>query len=232
MNAKIGPFVGLLLKKGISVVFMVLLFVSLMSFTADTYRMEQQERRVQQWIDWAQDFRDVVRVDSVRQAAIDKVVQLIGKYNRRMSREEKLAIANEIYRMSVKYDNLDIDLICATITHETAFTWRTDIVSPVGAMGLMQIMPHTGYYLSRHEGIKWTGATKVLFNPIYNIRMGCRYLSTLIELYEVDGGLAAYNGGERRAARWLASGRNNQVLFEETREYVPAVLRLYNTYKN
>ena len=72
----------------------------------------------------------------------------------------------------------------------------------------------------------------MLFDPVRNIRMGCRYLSMLIEVYHIDGGLAAYNGGSDRAERWLASGRNDEVLFEETRGYIPAILKLYDTYKN
>lgn len=173
-----------------------------------------------------------VEVDSSKQQAIQKVLTIISQYNDEMQEDLKLAIANEVYRMSVKYSNLDIDLICATITHESARSWQPTVISPVGALGLMQIMPYTGYFLSKHEGIEWTGARQVLFDPVNNIRMGCRYLSRLIELYSVDGGLAAYNGGPQRAAKWLASGRNDQVLFEETRTYVPAVLKLYDTFRN
>jgi soluble lytic murein transglycosylase-like protein len=173
-----------------------------------------------------------VDIDSSKQQAIRKVLTIICQYNDGMQDDLKLAIANEIFRMSVKYENLDIDLICATITHESARTWEPTVVSHAGALGLMQIMPYTGYFLSKHEGVPWTNARQVLFDPVNNIRMGCRYLSRLIELYSVDGGLAAYNGGPRRAAMWLASGRNDQVLFEETRTYVPAVLKLYDTFKN
>ena len=130
-----------------------------------------------------------VDVDSSKEHAIHKVLSIISQYNDEMQEDLKLAIANEIYRMSVKYENLDIDLICATITHESARTWKPTVVSPVGALGLMQIMPYTGYFLSTHEGIEWTNARQVLFDPVNNIRMGCRYLSRLIELYSVDGGL-------------------------------------------
>jgi len=174
----------------------------------------------------------VVKIDSTRTASIQKIVRLIEQYNPMLDLDTKIAIADEVYIMSIRYDNLDVDLICATISHESAFTWQNDIVSPAGAMGLMQIMPDTGYFLSRHEGIAWTNARDVLFNPIYNIRLGCRYLSSLIDVYQIDGGLAAYNGGERQAARWLQSGRNNAVLVAETRNYIPAILKLYETYRN
>ncbi|GBE27589.1 soluble lytic murein transglycosylase precursor [bacterium BMS3Bbin03] len=106
------------------------------------------------------------------------------------------------------------------------------MTSPVGAMGLMQIMPGTGMFLSEFEGIAWINAETVLFNPIYNIRLGTRYLSTLIDIYGLQGGLAAYNGGEKRAALWLAHNKANGILWPETQKYVPAVLNLYQQFQN
>ena len=94
-------------------------------------------------------------------------------------------------------------------------------------MGLMQVMPATGMFIAHYEGITWTSPEEVLFNPIYNIRIGSRYLSTMISLYGLEGGLAAYNGGERRAALWVAEGSEMENLHPETREYIPAVLKIY-----
>ncbi|MFQ5675317.1 MAG: lytic transglycosylase domain-containing protein [bacterium] len=220
-----------LLKKTTYISLMALLFFSLMSFSHSAKKLEEQDQEIRELSRNIKNYESAMKIDSVRAQAIEKVLGIINRYNRALSDSLKYEIANEIFSMSVKYSNLDINLICATITHESARTWRPDIVSPAGANGLMQIMPHTGRFLSRHEGIPWTSTQEILHNPIYNIRMGCRYLSMLIELYNVDGGLAAYNGGERRAARWLASGRDNEVLYEETRSYVPAVLELYDHYK-
>ena len=134
--------------------------------------------------------------------------------------------------MSVKYPNLDVNLICATITHESARTWDPKVVSKAGAMGLMQIMPATGKWLSKYEGISWTGAEEVLFDPIYNIRLGTRYLSALIETYDLEGGLAAYNGGDKRVKLWLANDKADGILWPETRAYIPFVLNLYDEFKS
>ena len=175
--------------------------------------------------------RLLVNTDDVLRANITKITSIISSYNPDMSTKRQKVIAREIYDMSIKYDNLDTELICATITHESARTWDTTIVSKAGAIGLMQIMPATGAYLAELEGIPWTNAKGVLFNPIYNIRLGCRYLSALIESYEIDGGLAAYNGGLKRVELWLANNRNNKVLWEETRNYIPAVLKYYDEFK-
>ncbi|MBN1559630.1 transglycosylase SLT domain-containing protein [candidate division KSB1 bacterium] len=166
-----------------------------------------------------------------RKSSIDKVMQIISRYNRTMSDSLKYELANEIYLMTKKYPKLNINFISATITHESAKTWDPKVVSHAGALGLMQIMPATGAFLAVEEGLPWTTPEDVLFNPIYNIRLGCRYLNQLVGLYEKDGGLAAYNGGPRRAEMWIANKRDNMILWEETRTYVPAVLELYHRFR-
>lgn len=188
--------------------------------------------RVRELEQTLQQLRASLNADSIRQYNIQKVMAIIQMYNPEMPSSQRYEIANEIYNMSLKYTNLDIDLLCATITHETAGTWDPEIVSPAGAMGLMQIMPATAMFLASYEGITWSSPEEVLFNPIYNIRLGARFLASQIEYYDVDGGLAAYNGGEKWAALWVKGGRDDRLLPRETREYLPAVLALYNEFAN
>lgn len=171
-----------------------------------------------------------VTTDAVRQFNIQKIISIIDQYNTVMPRAKKYEIAEEIYNMSLKYPNLSVDLLCAAITHESAGTWDPAIKSPAGAIGLMQIMPATGMFIAAQEGIPWTSAAEILTDPIYNIRIGARYLSSLIELYDVDGGLAAYNSGEMRAALWMKSGKKAGILPKETQHYIPSVQRLYKEY--
>ncbi len=172
----------------------------------------------------------VASIDNERQTSIEKIVKIISRYNKKMDETTETAIANEIYVMSRKFPNLNIDFICATITHESAKTWDPKITSKVGAMGLMQVMPTTGAFLAVEEGLEWTSAD-MLYDPITNIRLGCRYLSEMVKMYEKDGGLAAYNGGPKRAEMWLAANRNNKILYAETRAYVPAVMKLYKEFR-
>lgn len=173
----------------------------------------------------------IAEIDSIRRENYNKVISVIDRFNPDMPVAMKQDIAHEITDAAMKYENLDVDLICATITHETAFTWDPEIISPAGALGLMQVMPATGKFLARIAGMDWTTPQEVLFDPVTNIRLGSRYLSSLIEMYEIDGGLAAYNGGGKRAAMWLAQNRAHGVLYEETQNYVPAVLSLYESFR-
>jgi len=193
-------------------------------YNAQEDKIEQLERALR-------DLRAAMNVDSVRQFSIQKVLAIINRFNPNLESAQKYDIANTVYEMSIKYPNLDIDLICATITHESGRSWNPEVVSQAGAMGLMQVMPNTGMYIAQAEGINWSSPENVLFNPVANIRIGCRYLSSMVHDYGVDGGLAAYNGGERRAAQWVKNGRPEGFLYAETSVYVPAIQNLYKQYR-
>ncbi|MBD3288633.1 transglycosylase SLT domain-containing protein [candidate division KSB1 bacterium] len=213
-------------------IFILAVCISMVSFSFKYYSVDETPSRVAHLEKSMNSIQAAIEVDKIRQYWIQRILNIIDHYNKVMSYQHKYEIAEEIYKMSVKYDNLDIDLICATITHESALTWNPQVVSQAGAMGLMQIMPSTGIFLCRREGIEWSTAEEVLFNSLNNIRLGCRYLSQLINSYEIDGGLAAYNGGERRAALWIQNNRQDEtILWEETRGYIPAVLRLYKRFQ-
>ncbi|HNR66903.1 MAG TPA: lytic transglycosylase domain-containing protein [bacterium] len=191
----------------------------------NAFRIAQMEKMIY-------DLQSSIQVDSIRQYQIQKIMAIINQYNTSLPHHKKYEIAEEIFRMSEKYPTLNVDLLCATITHETGGTWDTEAVSPAGAMGLMQVMPTTGMFVATYEDLTWSSPEEILFNPIYNIRIGSRYLASLIEMYDVEGGLAAYNGGERRAALWLGSGKAYGVLAGETQNYIPAVKRLYEEFQS
>lgn len=219
------------MKKGYAIL-VVLAGILGFSFVTQRVALEAElEQQAQEIKIEVQALKAFSELDKVRMQNINRVLSIINKYNRSLPSEVKYKIASEINDASMKYDNLDVDLICATITHETGFTWDPKIVSPAGAVGLMQVMPPTGEFLARVEGIPWTNASDVLLDPVLNIRLGSRYLSSLIEMYEIDGGLAAYNGGGKRAKMWLAQNRKKGVLYKETQNYVPAVLALYEKFR-
>lgn len=213
----------------IAIIFVI--FISFAGFSIKLVQIDQNQKKIKGLELALMDLKAAMNIDSVRQYNIQKIMGIIDTYNTSLPSSTKYEIADEIYRLSIKYTNLNIDLICATITHESAMTWDPLVTSKAGAMGLMQIMPVTGVFLASEEGVTWTNAEEILYDPLYNLRLGARYLSTLIEIYGVEGGLAAYNGGERRASLWLASNKAQGILFSETENYIPTIMKLYEDYQ-
>jgi soluble lytic murein transglycosylase-like protein len=113
---------------------------------------------------------------------------------------------------------LDSALIKAVIKAESNFNHRA--VSPVGAQGLMQLMPKTASSLNVEDS----------FHPEKNIEGGARYLRYLLNNYKGDLtlALAAYNAGERAVAKY----NYNVPPYRETQNYVKRVLSFYRTYSN
>lgn len=122
-------------------------------------------------------------------------------------------------------------LLFAVMREESGY--RPSVISPVGARGLMQIMPNTGRQLARRS--KRTGfQPEDLFKPSTNLELGQRYLSDLLKTF--DGGhsaaIAAYNAGPEVVARWLRTRPKvsddlwvERVPYGETRKYIKRVLR-------
>ena len=96
--------------------------------------------------------------------------------------------------------------------------FRVNVVSSMGAIGVMQIMPRTALL---EFGVK----RKDLFNPKINISLGVKFLDSLIKKYRGNIGIALshYNGGS-------AVGKWPKVkIIPATYPYVEKVLK--NSYK-
>jgi hypothetical protein len=87
--------------------------------------------------------------------------------------------------------------------------------SPVGAMGLMQVMPQT-YDEMRDQFHLGDDA----YDPEENILAGTAYLREMYDMYGSPGFLAAYNAGPRRLDDYLS---NERPLPDETRRYVAMI---------
>ena len=99
---------------------------------------------------------------------------------------------------------LDPVLVMALIHVESRF--NSFAVSPVGALGLMQILPSTGEEVAGELGIPWHGP-QTLFDPILNVRLGVAYLRQLSMRYEdLTTALAAYNWGPGHIDRRIRRG--------------------------
>lgn len=92
---------------------------------------------------------------------------------------------------------------------------RAGATSPVGAMGLMQVMPGTYRELQRRHDL---GDDP--YHPYDNLMAGTAYIRQMYELYGSPAFLAAYNAGPRRLENYLYA---NQGLPAETRNYVARV---------
>lgn len=92
---------------------------------------------------------------------------------------------------------------------------RVNATSPVGAMGLMQIMPATWAVLSARYGL---GGDP--YDRRANIMAGAAYIREMHDRYGAPGFLAAYNAGPGRYEAYLNSGR---ALPAETRNYVAKI---------
>ncbi|MCE3009703.1 MAG: transglycosylase SLT domain-containing protein [Proteobacteria bacterium] len=124
--------------------------------------------------------------------------------------------------------------------------YKKDAMSPVGALGLMQVMPNTGNRMALMMNDKNFKPSDLL-NPEPAIRIGARYLQRLMKKFENNMSLVAagYNAGPHRVKAWLSSFGNldndefvEHIPFLETRNYVKKVssnihiyTQLYSTNK-
>jgi|GEM_PF-6033007 len=133
----------------------------------------------------------------------------------------------------------DEDLILSIMRTESAF--RHDVISPMGAIGLMQIMPFTGFYIARDiQDDDYYRAR--LFEPDVTIRYGGWYLGQLVKRTrgQLPLAIASYNGGIHNVSIWLERWERRPLEwdelienfeFDETRNYVRKVLRCMAAYR-
>jgi soluble lytic murein transglycosylase len=136
---------------------------------------------------------------------------------------------------AARESRLEPHLVASIALEESAFNPLA--VSPVGARGLLQVMPATGAELARGMGIRPFDSQR-LYEPALNLRLGCAYFRRLVDqLGGVPPALAAYNAGATRAKRWEAPGDDadperyvERIPVPVTRSYVKRILanvRLY-----
>lgn len=127
--------------------------------------------------------------------------------------------------------NVEPALMLALMRQESSFNPKAK--SPVGARGLMQIMPQTAKHITRKRNIN-------LHDPVQNITVGTLYLSKLLAAHEDNFvfTLASYNAGPRAVERWRARYDVNVgmlfadlVPYPETRNYVSGLLRNMHWYR-
>ncbi len=134
-------------------------------------------------------------------------------------------------------NGLDPYLVASLIRQESEF--NAGALSRANAVGLMQLLPKTGKTVAKQVKLKGYSAPQ-LFTPSVNLELGTRYFKEMVDKYngQFEYALAAYNAGTDRVGDWLGQGhyRDPQefvesIPFTETREYVQAILRNANLYR-
>jgi len=145
------------------------------------------------------------------------------------------AFEKDVVKNATKF-GVPPEFVWAIMKAETAF--RPDAVSPVGAKGLMQVMPHTGRKIASLMGDQLERSDD-LTKPHISVKFGSRYLSRVLKKFKnkIPLAAAAYNGGPHRVHAWLSQFGHlemdefiEHIPFLETRNYVKRVVRYYSVY--
>jgi soluble lytic murein transglycosylase-like protein len=124
---------------------------------------------------------------------------------------------NQLVQQNADIWQVDPALIKSVIANESSF--NANAQSPVGAQGLMQLMPETAASLG----------VKNPFDPAQNVAGGTRYLRSLLDRFKGDTRLAvaAYNAGPNAVEKY-----GDVPPYSETQSYVKNVLGSLDQYRS
>ena len=133
-------------------------------------------------------------------------------------------------------NGLDPYMVASLIRQESEF--NPNAVSNKSALGLMQLLPRVGKGVAKQEKLKHFSPNQ-LFNPAINLQLGTKYFRSMVDQFGgFEYALAAYNAGDDRVRDWQGLGKYRDIQefvesipFTETREYVQAIMRNANVYK-
>jgi soluble lytic murein transglycosylase len=139
--------------------------------------------------------------------------------------------------------HLPASLVHAVMRQESGF--RPAVVSPAGAVGLMQLMPNTAMRaaeeIMQQPGAPWVPDPKQPTNVLNNLELGGFYLSKLLSMLagQLPVVVASYNAGPIAVSSWLVEGGESlpvdvwvaRIPYTETRDYVGIVLGNWLAYR-
>lgn len=161
---------------------------------------------------------------------IDRAIATVGRVQdfRRAIDVRFPVLFEELVATHAEENSLDRSLMYGLMRRESGF--MADAKSPVGASGLMQLMPATAADVARRKGEKnWQGD---LTDPDTNIAFGTFYFRYVLDQFDDREILAAagYNAGPHRVRSWLPEEAIpgdvwvDAIPYSETRRYVRALL--------
>ncbi|HET9226413.1 MAG TPA: transglycosylase SLT domain-containing protein [Thermoanaerobaculia bacterium] len=140
-------------------------------------------------------------------------------------------------RAAAEANGLPAWLVAGIIRQESAFDPRA--TSPVGARGLMQLMPATAREMA--DRLDKSYGADGLYDPELSIELGAAYLAQLIKMFDgnVELAVASYNGGPNRILRmWNEAGPDPELDdfvenmdLDESRDYVKRIMVLADSYR-
>ncbi|MBI4596160.1 MAG: transglycosylase SLT domain-containing protein [Candidatus Tectomicrobia bacterium] len=140
-------------------------------------------------------------------------------------------------KKNAEQNGVDPLLIASLIRHESVYD--KDVVSHVGAVGLMQVMPTA---LEKYSQL--TGGEKISSSQLFDIRTNIAVGSWLLarELKAFKGelipSLMSYNAPRERVLKWKETITAQDpeefiesITFHETRQFTKSVVQIYKEYK-
>ena len=130
------------------------------------------------------------------------------------------------FQKAALQEQVNLDLLLAIARQESRFS--PTVASPVGAQGLLQLMPATAAEMAGEEL-----STEQLRQPDLNAVLGARYLASLLQQWDGNPWLvaASYNAGPGAAGSWVSPELEQdpelwteRIPYPETRLYTKKVL--------
>jgi soluble lytic murein transglycosylase len=202
--------------------------------TLALYRMDLRTDAARDWV-WA-----ARKLDDQQLLVAAEIARRNGMYDHAINTADRtvqihdfslryLAPYREALQGYIRKNELEEAWVYGLIRQESRFVYQAK--SPVGATGLMQIMPATARWIARQLGMK--SYRKALVNQLdTHFKLGTYYMKTVLSSLDNSPVLAsaAYNAGPSRARKWRGESAlegaiyAENIPFDETRNYVKKVM--------
>jgi len=213
------------------------------------YRIGAPELALRLSADLAQNLSEVGHLDALGDLALEnrdpRALLVVGKtaVQRGFALDEHAYPTIGIPPFEPVGPKVDKAMVYAIARQESAFDPRAQ--SPVGARGLMQMMPATAKRTAERFGVGYN-LDRLVEDPSYNAKLGSAHLSELMQDWR--GSLiltfASYNAGGGNVRKWINQYGDprqahvdpidwvERIPFSETRNYVQRVMENLNVYRH